>query len=143
MKRLLLSLSAMIFCSPSLAAEKSMHSGITSLQIAKSSETISGQTIAVPQNPDVTVSIVEIPSGSIIPPHKHPSARYGYVLNGALSVTNLVTGTVRKFKQGDFIIESIDQWHEGRNIGTSPTKLLVIDQTERGKANTIFETHPG
>lgn len=133
----------MIFSGTSFTAETAAHSGIAVVQIAKTSETISGQPIVIPQKPEVTVTIIEIAPGSIIPPHRHPSVRYGYVLKGALSVTNLVTGKVSEFKKGDFVIEAIDQWHEGRNQGTIITKLLVIDQTELGKINTEFEMNCG
>lgn len=104
--------------------------------VAKLTTTISGQPIAVPMdNVEVTVSVYEIPPGSALPQHRHPHARYGYVLSGQLRVTNSETGKVSDFSTGDFVVESIGQWHSGTNPGQLPLKLLVIDQAPQGAAN--------
>jgi quercetin dioxygenase-like cupin family protein len=77
--------------------------------------------------------------GMTLPVHKHPYARYGYVLSGNLRVTNMETGQVGSYKPGDFIAESVGQWHMGASIGAAPLELLVIDIIEEGQTNTILQ----
>lgn len=105
--------------------------------VTKTTTTMTGQPIALPDgNPEVTVSIYEIPPGAKLPQHRHPSIRYGYVLSGHLQVTNADAGTVSDFRRGDFIVESIGQWHSAVNAENEPIKLLVIDQAPVG-AKTV------
>ena len=65
-------------------------------------------------------------------------ARYAYVLAGTLRVTNTETGQSETYKQGDFIVEAIDQWHKAANIGADAVKLVVIDQVEGEQGNTVL-----
>lgn len=105
--------------------------------VTKTTTTITGQPILLPDgNPEVTVSIYEIPPGANLPQHRHPSARYGYMLSGHLRITNADTGEVSDFKEGDFIVESRGQWHSAVNPDDEPIKLLVIDQAPVG-AKTV------
>ncbi|MCX7302906.1 MAG: cupin domain-containing protein [Hyphomicrobiales bacterium] len=101
--------------------------------------TSTGQPITLPQkNVEVAASIYDIAPGTRLPVHKHPFPRYAYVLAGTLQVTNVDTGQSDTFKTGDFIVEMIDEWHFGANVGADPVKLLVIDQTEAGAAATVL-----
>lgn len=112
---------------------------MNSRTILRTTHTISNQPIALPQkNPEVVVSILEIEPGAELPPHRHPFARYGYILSGTLSVTNLDTGKVMTFPPGAFVIESMAQWHTGTNPGNEPLSLLVLDQVEEGMENIIL-----
>jgi quercetin dioxygenase-like cupin family protein len=98
--------------------------------------TATGQPFTFPtKNAQLVVATYEIPEGSALPEHKHPYPRFGYVLAGALQVTNTETGKTELYKAGDFIPEAIDQWHQGAAVGTGPAKLLVIDVTEKGQSN--------
>jgi quercetin dioxygenase-like cupin family protein len=96
--------------------------------IARTSTTITGEKIVVPQIPDVVASIVTFPPGAELPIHKHPYPHYVYVLDGVLTVFNTDTGKSFTVKKGDFIVETNANWHYGKNEGTVPVKLLVIDQ---------------
>jgi quercetin dioxygenase-like cupin family protein len=99
--------------------------------------TANGQPIILPQkDAQVLASIYEIAPGAVLPEHKHPYPRYGYVLSGTLRVTDTETGKNAVYKTGDFIVETIGQWHQGANIGAEPLKLLVIDQVEKDQSNT-------
>jgi quercetin dioxygenase-like cupin family protein len=101
--------------------------------------TSTGQPITLPQkNVEVVASIYEIAPGTTLPVHKHPFPRYGYVLSGTLKVTNADTGENQTFATGDFIVEMVDQWHQGSNIGADPVRLLVIDQIEAGTQATVL-----
>lgn len=103
-------------------------------------QTMTGQPLAAPPAPlQVKVSKTTIPPGGQLPPHKHPWPRYGYILEGEIEVTNLETGLVRRFKAGEFAIESRDQWHKGQAVGTGPAVLLVIDQAPPGATNVVMK----
>jgi hypothetical protein len=52
-----------------------------------------------------------------------------------LRVTGTQTGKTRDFRTGDFIAESVDQWHKGANVGQDAVKLIVIDITEGDRTN--------
>lgn len=107
--------------------------------LASTDKTDAGQPLVLPRDkPRVIASIFEIPPGATLPVHKHPSARYAYVLAGKLRVTNADTGQTTDYETGDFIVEMIDQWHQGSNIGLDPVKLLVIDQIEAGSKATVL-----
>jgi quercetin dioxygenase-like cupin family protein len=100
--------------------------------------TATGQPIDLPrESPEVRVVTLEIAPGAVLPEHKHPYPRYGYVLAGTLRVTNTDTGTSMVYGVGDFIIEAVDQWHRGASIGSGPVRLLVIDQVEGGQGNVV------
>lgn len=108
--------------------------------VASTTTTAAGQPITLPQkNVQVLVSTFDIPPGATLPVHKHPSARYAYVLEGQLQVTNADTGKSSSYKKGDFIVEMIDVWHQGANVGAEPVRLLVIDQVEQGASNTVLK----
>lgn len=106
--------------------------------LLSTTQTMTGQQIEVPANPLVIATLVEIPPGAKLPEHKHPYARYGYVLQGTLTGTESATGKVYTYSQGQFIVEMRDQWHSAVNNGSVPVKVLVIDQVPVGTAtNTI------
>jgi quercetin dioxygenase-like cupin family protein len=112
---------------------------VTVTPMLTTSVTSSGQPIVLPQTDvQLIVSTYEIQPGATLPVHKHPSARYAYVVSGTLSVANDATGVTAVFKPGDFVVEAIGQWHQGANIGPDVVKLLVIDQTEKGHATVIL-----
>ncbi|MGA0531113.1 cupin domain-containing protein [Hansschlegelia sp. KR7-227] len=113
---------------------------VTVTPMLTTSVTSSGQPIVLPQTDvQLIVSTYEIQPGATLPVHKHPSARYAYVVSGTLSVANDATGVTAVFKPGDFVVEAIGQWHQGANIGPDTVKLLVIDQIEKGHATVILK----
>jgi quercetin dioxygenase-like cupin family protein len=106
------------------------------IPLAKFETTISGQQIAIPAGLSVvSVSSYEIPAGAALPQHRHAYPRYGYVISGKLRVSNAESGAVSDFSAGDFVVESIGQWHSGENPGLEPLQLLVIDQAPDGVNN--------
>lgn len=110
----------------------------TQTTVATLERTLSGQPIVAPAGQlSVTVSEALIPVGGRLPQHKHPYLRIGHVLAGRLKVTNHVTGAVVEIGAGQWVVDPIDQWHEGEAVGDQPVRLLLIDQAPPGKAVTI------
>ncbi len=141
--RKILMVAALLAAGASFTAAYALDSGaaapVVVTPVKSTTVTSIGQPITLPQkNVEVTASIFDIAPGATLPVHKHPFPRYGYVLAGTLKVTNVDTGKSDTFKTGDFIVEMIDQWHQGSNIGLDPVKLLVIDQIEAGAKATIL-----
>lgn len=139
MKAVLIALALMLSASPLHADNAAPNTKVVVRPVASATETSSGQSIVLPQGQVQTlVSTYDIPPGAALPKHKHPFPRYAYVLAGTLKVTNLDIGRTDTFKTGDFILEAVDQWHQGANTGTEPVKLLVIDMVEKGKSNVVL-----
>jgi quercetin dioxygenase-like cupin family protein len=106
--------------------------------ILTTTKTAIGQQIVLPsKEPQVVVTMLEIAPGTKLPRHEHPFQRYGYLLQGELTV-EYEGGQRQTFHAGDFIVEALGVWHFGTNTGSVPVKLLVIDQVEAGKSNTIL-----
>jgi len=105
--------------------------------VVSTTVTASGQPITLPQKDvHLVVTTYDIAPGANLPEHRHPFARYAYVLSGTLRVTNTETGRSEVYKTGDFIVEAIGQWHRAANVGRGPVRLVVIDQTEGDRGNT-------
>ncbi|PRD44010.1 hypothetical protein C5748_09225 [Phyllobacterium phragmitis] len=140
MKRSILAFALIPLAYSVQAKEMKQDKDVTVTPVLKSEQTITGQPITLPKGDvQVSVSKYEIASGATLPVHKHLYPRYAYVLEGTLRVSNEDTGKTQVFKPGDFIIESINQWHKGANIGSDPVKLLVIDQVKKGESNVILQ----
>jgi quercetin dioxygenase-like cupin family protein len=136
-KKLLPTLKIIAAMGTGIAAEA--H-GVVVAPVISTDHTWTGQPITLPQNhPWITVSTYDIPAGALLPEHKHPYPRYGYVIAGTLQVTSTTMSKTAEFKAGDFIAESVGQWHHAVNPGTEETRLLVIDVTPDDPKNTIFE----
>ena len=105
-------------------------------KILQTRTTAAGQPLKVPQNPELIVTTYEIAPNTTLPLHKHPFARYAYVLSGDLTVY-AAQGRSFHYKPGDVVVEVIDQWHTGIT-GASPVKLIVFDQVPAGTPTTVL-----
>ena len=111
---------------------------VKSTPILTTTKTAIGQPIVLPtKDAQVVVTMLEIAPGTKLPRHEHPFQRYGYLMQGELTV-EYEGGQRQVFHAGDFIVEALGVWHFGTNTGSDPVKLLVIDQVEAGKSNTIL-----
>jgi len=111
---------------------------VTGQPLANTNKTNEGQQIVAPEHPNVVASITTFPPGAETPEHKHLYPHYVYVMEGTLTVTNLETGKKFEAKQGQFVVEMMNVWHKGKNEGTIPVKLLVIDQLPSGVTNNML-----
>ena len=142
--RKILTVAALLAICASFTAAHALDSGaaapVVVTPVKTTTVTSTGQPLILPRkNVEVSASVYDIAPGATLPVHKHPFARYAYVLAGTLQVTNVDTGKSDVFKTGDFIVEMIDQWHRGSNIGADPVKLVVIDQIEAGTQATVLK----
>ncbi len=136
MKRLIATaLLCLVGFAPALAGDTAP---VKVTPVLATTTTAVGQPLVLPgKNPRVIVTTLEIAPGAKLPRHMHPFARYAYVLQGEVTV-EYDGGQRQTFRAGEFIVEAIGLWHFGTNTGAVPLRLLVIDQVEAGKPNTIL-----
>jgi len=66
----------------------------------------------------------------------HPFPTFVYVLEGAINV-EMEGGTARSYKAGDSFLEVVNTWHNGKNNGVAPAKLLVVFVGVHGKPGLV------
>lgn len=104
----------------------------------RASATVTGQPLGMPPAPwEAVILVTDLPPGGVLPMHKHPWPRYVYVDRGRIGVTYEAAGVTREFGAGEAVVEAIDQWHEGRVIGSEPARLILFDQVPRGASNVV------
>jgi quercetin dioxygenase-like cupin family protein len=104
--------------------------------VLRQSRTVTGQTLELPAGPsEMVVSVRDLPPGGLVPMHRHRWQRYAYVKTGRIRMTVGDTGLVREFGPGEIIVEPRGQWHEGRVVGDTPVRLIVLDQVPPGQSN--------
>jgi quercetin dioxygenase-like cupin family protein len=134
-----LAASVLAYGSHTDAQEAASDAKVKASRIFSATTTANGQPIKLPQsNAEVVVWMYDIPVGAKLAVHKHPFPRYAYVLQGTLQVTDVENSRTWHYKPGDFIVEIVDAWHYGATTGSDPVRLLVIDQVDKGQANTIL-----
>ncbi|MGH7674814.1 MAG: cupin domain-containing protein [Gemmatimonadales bacterium] len=106
--------------------------------ILQSGVTASGAAITYPKtdSAEVTALLVEIGPGGETGRHMHPSPTFVYLLEGAIEV-EMAGGAPHTYKAGDSFLEVLNTWHNGKNTGTTPAKLLVVFSGVKGKPNLI------
>ena len=95
-------------------------------QLLKTTTTWNGAPIKYPEGQaEVTSLMVEIAPGGETNWHEHPVPSFGVLLEGTLEVS-LADGKKKLLKAGDVLAEVIATAHNGRNVGTTPLKLVVF-----------------
>ncbi len=134
-----LALAVLALTTLGAAGRDAPETGVEVKEILSTAVTAGGQPVVLPTGTvRVIASTYVIPEGAALPVHKHPFARYAYVLAGRLTVTDAENGRELAYGPGDFIVELIARWHSGRNSGDEPVRLLVIDQVPDGEKSTIL-----
>ena len=129
---------ACVFTITIVPACASAMSASVSAPVAQMRTTNTGQPIAVPAHPTVIVSQTTIAPGGRIPTHKHPYPHYVYVLEGALTVVDDESGQTFVTGKNGFFAEMVDTWHHGENRGTTPVRILAIDQVPEGTTRNMI-----
>jgi quercetin dioxygenase-like cupin family protein len=115
---------------------------VTITELLSTTVTSSGQPIVLPQkDAQIVVSIYDVAPDATLPVHKHPYPRYGYVLSGELRVTNMETGRSDTYKPGDFILESVGQWHMGANLGSAPVFVSKCQAVKAQNRSLLRRAH--
>jgi quercetin dioxygenase-like cupin family protein len=110
--------------------------------LLRATTTSAGQPIVYPNtaDPEVTAVLVEIPGGAETGWHKHPYPCYAYVLSGEIFV-EVQGGTINQFTAGQAFAESVNTFHNGRNSGPEPVRLVMFVTGEKGEPFTVRESN--
>jgi len=136
MKRTPISIVVLSFISISLPVWG--QQGFKADPVVKGSTTLGGQKIEYPKTdkPEISALQVEIEPGGETGRHMHPVPTFVYVLEGVLTVET-DDGSRHEFQAGKGFLEVTNTWHNGKNMGKSPLKFLVVFTGEEGKPNLI------
>jgi quercetin dioxygenase-like cupin family protein len=106
--------------------------------VVKATATSSGQKLQYPQTdkPEIESVLIEIAPGGESGRHMHPVPTYVYVVEGTVTV-EMDDGSRREYAAGSGFLESMNTWHNGKNLGQAPVKVLVVFVSEEGKKNLI------
>ena len=127
-----------LFVAPFLASPLSAPVKATVTPILQSVVTVGGTPIAYPKtdSAEVTALRLEIPPGGETGRHMHPNPTFVYVLEGAIDV-EMDGGAAHSYKVGDCALEVVNTWHNTKNKGTIPAKVLVVFVGAHGKPNVV------
>jgi quercetin dioxygenase-like cupin family protein len=125
-----------LFAWPAYAEQ--IETAIMSQTLVKSTQSWDGSQLpAYPEGqPEVTILKVTIPVGVVLPFHKHPYINAGVLTKGELTVVSKA-GKKLTMKAGDPIVELVDNWHFGENLGNVPAEIIVFYAGIKGQPITI------
>ncbi len=130
-------LLALAWTLPFCAAALDSSADVKVTPILKTTTSWNGAPISYPAGQaEITGLLLEIAPGGETGWHKHPVPSFGMVLEGTLEVT-LKDGKTRRVNAGEAIAEVVDTWHNGRNVGSTPLKLVVFYAGAAGVGLTI------
>jgi len=112
--------------------------GFKAIPIFKGATTIAGQKIEYlkTDKPEITSLLIELEPGGEVGRHRHFVSGYVYVMEGTISI-EMEDGARHEFQAGQSFMESTNLWHNARNLGKTPVKLLAVIFGEEGKSNII------
>ena len=121
-----------------LAAPLAAQVNFSSTPILQTSVTNAGGRITYPatDSAEVTALRVDIGPGGETGRHMHLYPAFVYVLEGAVEV-EIEGGGSHSYKGGDSFVEAVNAWHNGKNRGSTPSRLLVVFAGVRGKPNLV------
>ena len=80
--------------------------------------------------------LVELDPGAETGHHQHPILTYGYILEGSIEI-RYDGGRSRVYRKGDAFIEAVNTVHNGKNIGKTPAKILVVFISDKSQKPVI------
>jgi quercetin dioxygenase-like cupin family protein len=111
--------------------------GFTSNTLLQTSTTVKGQPIRFPLgDSQFTAVLGEIAPGGQAGRHMHPVPLVVYMLEGALSIEMEGYGTY-EVNAGESFTEVVHTWHNGRNLGSTPAKFLIVFAGQDGTPITV------
>lgn len=87
--------------------------------------------------PEITILRIKIPAGSKLPIHRHPVINAGVLLKGELTVLTEDESESLHLEPGDSIVELVNKWHFGFNMGDKTAEIIVFYVGTPGTPITI------
>ena len=111
--------------------------GLTLTPVLQASKTFTGQPIHFPQSNNQFVAVVaEVAPGGQVGRHLHPNPLFVYMLEGTLTIEMEGHGT-HAFSAGEGLVEVVNTWHNGRNLGDTPVRFLIVFAAQEGTPTII------
>jgi quercetin dioxygenase-like cupin family protein len=121
------------------AAALDARNGVRVTPLAKETTSWDGRPIVYPKGQaEMTALLVEIAPGAQTGWHCHVVPNFAYMIEGTLELT-LDDGRVKLLKAGDVLSEVVNRLHNGRNVGSSPAKLVVFYAGTTGAPLSVDE----
>ena len=100
-----------------------------------------GSPVAYPKtdSAEVTAMLMEIAPGGETGWHMHTAPTFVYVLEGTVEVEERPSGMKHTHTAGDAFLHALNTWHNGRNRGRTPVRILVVSTGERGRPVMVHE----
>ena len=105
---------------------------ISSEIILETNTTVMGQEIMYPSDfAKITSKIITIPVDGETGYHTQEFPLFAYIMEGKISITygddsSDAEFITKEFHKGDSFVEAINYYHNGKNIGDTPAKILVV-----------------
>jgi quercetin dioxygenase-like cupin family protein len=111
---------------------------VNATPILQSHTTAMGMPIAYPKtdSAEVTALLLNLGPGGETGRHMHPYPTFVYILEGAIDVET-DGGMTHSYKAGDSVLEVLNTWHNTKNKGKTPAKVLVVFAGVQGKPNLV------
>jgi quercetin dioxygenase-like cupin family protein len=94
--------------------------------LLKTTQSWNGAPINYPEGQaQISALMIEIAPGGETNWHEHPVPSFGMLLEGSLEIS-LPDGKKKLMQAGEALAEVIATPHNGRNVGTTPVKLVVF-----------------
>ena len=114
-----------LLAAPSLVRADGPAPAAAFTTVLQTTTNVDGLPLVYPSGtPQVTARLVEIPPGGETGRHRHPTPLFAYILEGEI-VIDVDGQPTRRFKAGDAFMETT-YWHNGRNDGDRPARLLAV-----------------
>ncbi|HKS55188.1 MAG TPA: cupin domain-containing protein [Steroidobacteraceae bacterium] len=111
---------------PFAASAIEPSSSVKVTPLLKTTQSWNGAPIKYPEGQaEITSLMIEIAPGGETSWHEHPVPSFGMLLEGTLEIS-LTDGRKKLMKAGEALAEVIATPHNGRNVGTTPVKLIVF-----------------
>ncbi|MBI4291034.1 MAG: cupin domain-containing protein [Betaproteobacteria bacterium] len=131
------SLIAMMFQQVTLALEPSAQVQVST--VLKAHTSWDGKPIVYPSGKaEVSGLVVELAPGAQTGWHSHPVPSFAFILEGELEIEQR-NGGVKRLKAGEAVAEVVNTFHNGRNVGTVPVRLVVFYTGMVGEKLTVKE----
>ena len=93
----------------------------------KGALTNTGQTIEYPTTgtPEIVGRLLVFQPGESTGWHQHRVPTYTHVVEGTLTI-EFEDGTEKAYQAGTGLLDAMDAWHTGKNMGTTPLKVVVV-----------------
>ena len=111
--------------------------GFTATTLLQTSTTVTGQPIRFPQGDEQFTAVLgEIAPGGQAGRHMHPVPLLVYMLEGSLSI-EMEGHETHVVSAGEAFTEVVNTWHNGRNLGSTPARFVIVFAGQDGTPITI------